>query len=315
MDTPNRLAVIVPCYNETAVLDVTTSRLTALLDDMDRQGIVSPDSFILYVNDGSRDGTWDMIRGLHDVNPRVHGICLANNVGHQNALIAGLTAVADNCDMAVTIDADLQDDENVIRDMAMKASEGYDIVYGVRKRREHDTVFKRTTAQAFYKLMHIMGTRTIYNHADFRLMSQRAIRSLLEYKERNLFLRGLVPLIGYQSTNVYYDRTERFAGESKYPLSKMLNLAIDGITSFSIKPIRLITVLGMIFVGISFGVLCWIAYSNLVGQVVRGWSSLMLSIWFCTGCILIALGVVGEYVGKTYIETKRRPRYFIKDEI
>lgn len=315
MDTPNKLAVIVPCYNETAVLNVTNERLCALLDDMVDMGIVDPESLILYVNDGSRDATWEMICELHAANKRVRGICLANNVGHQNALVAGLTVALDMCDMAVTIDADLQDDENAVKEMVMKCDEGYDIIYGVRRRREHDTAFKRTTAQVFYRLMHAMGTKTIYNHADFRLMTKRAIRSLLSYKERNLFLRGLVPTIGYKSAMVYYDRTERLAGESKYPLSKMLNLAVDGITSFSIKPIRLITVLGMVFVGISLGVLCWIAYCNLIGQVVRGWSSLMLSIWFCTGCVLIALGIVGEYVGKTYMETKERPRFIIQDEI
>ncbi len=218
----------------------------------------------------------------------------------------------DHADMVVSIDADLQDDVDCIKEMVRKYHEGYDIVYGVRNERKTDTWFKKNTALAFYRLMEMMGTKTVYNHADFRLMSRRALEHLLRFKERNLFIRGLVPLVGYSTAKVYYDRAERFAGESKYPLSKMLNFAIDGITSFSVKPIRLIMALGMLFLLIAFLVLCWIVYSYFAGHAVRGWSSLMLSVWFCSGCVLTCLGVVGEYIGKIYVESKERPRYNIE---
>lgn len=308
----NRLAIIVPCYKEEAVLAETTVRLTAILEDQISMGMIAQNSYILYVNDGSTDETWSIISQLHDSNKYVNGVNLACNVGHQKALWAGLTVAKDNADIVVSIDADLQDDVNAIKAMVQKYHEGCDIVYGVRNERKTDTWFKRTTALGFYKLMNAMGTKTVYNHADYRLMSKRALEYLLLFKERNLFIRGLVPLVGYKTDCVYYNRAERFAGESKYPLSKMLNFAVDGITSFSVKPIRMIFCLGIMFMFIALCVLVWIFYSYFRGQTVPGWSSLMLSVWFCSGCVLTGLGVVGEYIGKIYIETKKRPNYNIE---
>ena len=308
----NRLAIIVPCYKEEAVLAETTVRLTAILEDQISMGMIAQNSYILYVNDGSTDETWSIISQLHDSNKYVNGVNLACNVGHQKALWAGLTVAKDNADIVVSIDADLQDDVNAIKAMVQKYHEGCDIVYGVRNERKTDTWFKRTTALGFYKLMNAMGTKTVYNHADYRLMSKRALEYLLLFKERNLFIRGLVPLVGYKTDCVYYNRAERFAGESKYPLSKMLNFAVDGITSFSVKPIRMIFSLGLLFMFIALCVLIWILYSYFKGKAVPGWSSLMLSVWFCSGCVLTGLGVVGEYIGKIYIETKKRPNYNIE---
>ena len=309
----NRLAIVVPCYKEEAVLEETTKRLSHLLDELIGEAQVSADSFILYVNDGSRDQTWPLVFKFHTTNKYVKGVNLAGNVGHQNALWAGLTVAKKYADIIVSIDADLQDDVESIKEMVRKYHEGNDIVYGVRNERKTDTWFKKNTALAFYKLMELMGTKTVYNHADFRLMSKRALDYLLQFKERNLFIRGLVPLVGYRTAKVYYDRAERFAGESKYPLSKMLNFAIDGITSFSVKPIRLILGLGVMFLLVALGVLCWTLYSYCVGHVVAGWSSLMLSVWFCSGCVLTCMGVVGEYIGKIYVESKERPRYNIEN--
>ncbi len=309
----NRLAIVVPCYKEEAVLEETTFRLTEVLDELISENAVSANSFILYVNDGSTDHTWPLISKLHNANKYVKGVNLAGNVGHQKALWAGLSVAKDCADIIVSIDADLQDDVNAIKAMVQKYHDGCDIVYGVRNERKTDTWFKRTTALGFYKVMNLMGTKTIYNHADYRLMSKRAVEYLLQFKERNLFIRGLVPLVGYKTDCVYYNRAERFAGESKYPLSKMLNFAVDGITSFSVKPIRMIFSLGIFFMLIALCVLVWIFYSYLKGQVVPGWSSLMLSVWFCSGCVLTGLGVVGEYIGKIYIESKERPFYNIED--
>lgn len=308
----NRLAIIVPCYNEESVLEETTNRISEMLDSLIGENLISKDSFILYVNDGSRDNTWSLICRFHTENKFVRGVNLAGNVGHQNALWAGLTVAKDHADMLISIDADLQDDVNAIRDMIWKHQEGCDIVYGVRNERKTDSWFKRNSALVFYRVMEIMGTKTIYNHADFRLMTRRAVEYLLQFKERNLFIRGLVPLVGYKSDMVYYDRKERFAGESKYPFSKMLNFAVDGITSFSVKPIRLILILGIMFIIVAFAVLIWILWSYFTNDVVRGWSSLMLSVWFCSGCVLTALGIVGEYVSKIYVESKERPRYNIE---
>ncbi len=253
-----------------------------------------------------------MIRRFHAENKYVKGVNLAGNVGHQNALWAGLTVAKDRADMIVSIDADLQDDVDCIKEMVAKCREGNDIVYGVRNERKTDTWFKKNTALAFYKLMEMMGTKTVYNHADYRLMSRRALDYLLQFKERNLFIRGLVPLVGYSTAKVYYDRAERFAGESKYPLSKMINFAIDGITSFSVKPIRLIMALGVAFLFVAFLTLCWVLYSYFTGRTVMGWSSIMLSVWFCSGCVLTCLGIVGEYIGKIYVESKERPRFNIE---
>lgn len=308
-----RLAIVVPCYKEEAVLHETTLRLSEVLDTLIAESKISDDSFILYVNDGSADQTWTIIQQLHKDNKYVCGVNLACNVGHQNALWAGLSVAVEHAEMIVSIDADLQDDVNAIKEMVQKYQDGYDVVYGVRRKRKTDTWFKRTTALGFYKLMNAMGTKTVYNHADYRLMSKRALEYLLQFKERNLFIRGLVPLVGYKTAEVYYDRAERFAGESKYPLGKMLNFAIDGITSFSVKPIRLILAMGVAFILVALFVLAWTLYSYFSGHVVPGWSSLMLSIWFCSGCVLISLGVIGEYIGKIYVESKERPRYNVEN--
>lgn len=306
------LAIVVPCYNEEPVLEQTTQHLLAVLEGM--QEIVSPDSRILYVDDGSHDATWSMIEQLHAEDRRIAGISLAHNSGHQNALMAGLTTAIRFADLTVTIDADLQDDETVIKEMVRLALQGNDIVYGVRSSRATDTWFKRTTAQAFYRLMGKMGVKTVYNHADYRLMSRRAVEALLHYEERNLFLRGLVPLLGYKTAQVEYARKERQAGESKYPLTKMLNLAFDGITSFSMSLVHMVLWLGLIFLLIALGITIWVIVCLVQHKAITGWSSLILSIWFCSGCVLIGLGIVGEYIGKIYMEVKRRPRFNIKDE-
>ena len=306
------LTIVVPCYNEEPVLEQTTQHLLAVLEGM--QEIVSHDSRILYVDDGSHDATWSMIEQLHAEDRRIAGISLAHNSGHQNALMAGLTTAIRFADLTVTIDADLQDDETVIKEMVQLALQGNDIVYGVRSSRATDTWFKRTTAQAFYRLMGKMGVKTVYNHADYRLMSRRTVEALLHYEERNLFLRGLVPLLGYKTAQVEYARKERQAGESKYPLTKMLNLAFDGITSFSMSLVHMVLWLGLIFLLIALGITIWVIVCLVQHKAITGWSSLILSIWFCSGCVLIGLGIVGEYIGKIYMEVKRRPRFNIKDE-
>lgn len=308
----HRLAIVVPCYKEELVLHETTSRLTQVLDDLVKDDLIATNSYILYVNDGSTDNTWNIIIELHEANKYVNGVNLAGNVGHQNALVAGLSSAVENCDMAISIDADLQDDVNAIREMVVKYYEGCDIVYGVRQSRQTDTWFKRTTALGFYSLMKSMGVKSVYNHADYRLMSQRALRQLLRYRERNLFLRGMVPTIGYKTDCVYYDRAERFAGESKYPLKKMISFAFDGITSFSVKPVHMVLYFGIVFLIVAFSIFCFVMYSLFRGNAVPGWTSLMLSVWFCSGCILLGLGVVGEYVGKIYVEVKDRPRFNIE---
>ena len=308
----NKLAIVVPCYKEEAVLEETTRQLTQVIDRLVAEQLADPDSLILYVNDGSSDRTWPLIVALHQQNPYVCGVNLANNVGHQNALMAGLEVASRWADAIVTIDVDLQDDVQVIRDMMVAYGEGKEIVYGVRKKRETDTWFKRTTALAFYSLMKKMGVKSVYNHADYRLMSRRSVEALLEYRERNLFIRGLVPLLGYETACVYYDRKERFAGESKYPFRKMLAFAMDGITSFSVKPVHFVLLLGVCFLFIALGILAYVVHAWVTGNSVPGWSSLMLSLWFCSGCTLIALGIVGEYIGKIYIEVKNRPRYHIE---
>ncbi|MBO4662333.1 MAG: glycosyltransferase family 2 protein [Bacteroidaceae bacterium] len=304
------LAIVVPCYNEESVLYETTKKLVEVLDDLSI--VISHDSFILYVNDGSKDQTWDIIQELHSQEKRVCGVNLAANAGHQNALMAGLTIVQDKADMIVTIDADLQDDVNAIKEMVANYIKGNDIVYGVRKNRSTDTWFKRNTALAFYSVMKKMGIKSVYNHADYRLMSRRAVKQLLMYSERNLFLRGLVPLIGYKTACVYYDRHERFAGESKYPFSKMISFAFDGITSFSTKPVHYIFIIGILFVLVALSIMLYSLYSYCMGNTIEGWTSVMMSIWFCMGCILLAIGVIGEYIGKIYYEVKGRPRFNIE---
>lgn len=306
------LAIVVPCYKEEAVLHETHKRLSQLLDHLIEEKQIASDSYILYVNDGSTDQTWPIIQDLYQHESYACGLNLAGNVGHQNALMAGLELVKDHCDIAVSIDADLQDDILVIPEMVCRYQEGYDIVYGVRKERKTDTWFKRETAQAFYRLMNMMGVKTVYNHADYRLMSKRALQQLARFRERNLFLRGLVPLIGYQTACVYYNRSKRLAGESKYPLKKMLDFAIDGITSFSVKPVRMIFWLGCVFILVGIGVTIWTLYTHYIHDTVPGWASLIISIWVVGGFILAALGIVGEYIGKIYIEVKDRPRYNIE---
>lgn len=303
------MAIVVPCYKEEAVLHETHRRLSALLDNLVSGKRISPESYILYVNDGSTDQTWPIISDLYHNASYACGLNLAGNVGHQNALFAGLEAVKERCDIAVSIDADLQDDIDVIPEMIARYQEGNDIVYGVRKERKTDTFFKRNTALAFYRLMKTMGVKSVYNHADYRLMSQRAVRQLCRFRERNLYLRGMVPLIGYRTACVYYNRDKRFAGESKYPLRKMLNFAIDGITSFSVKPVRMIFWIGCIFILIALCVTAWTLHAYFYHNTVPGWSSLMISLWFVGGIILVSLGIVGEYIGKIYIEVKDRPRY------
>lgn len=309
------LAIVVPCYNEEDVLLDSNNKLLNLLNKMIKNEEIDNKSFILYINDGSKDKTWDTIVKLHNESKHICGVNLAGNTGHQNALMAGLFIAKEHADITISIDADLQDDIDVIPEMVMKNSMGCDIVYGVRKERKTDTLFKRTTAQCFYKLMNLLGVKSVYNHADFRLMSKRAVEQLCKYRERNLFIRGIVPLIGYQTDCVYYNRTERLAGDSKYPLGKMINFAIDGITSFSVKPVRLVFSMGLIMLLISFGILVYVLHSYFTGHTVEGWSSLMLSIWFIGGCILTSLGIIGEYIGKIYIEVKDRPRYNIKETL
>lgn len=304
-----RLAIVVPCYKEEAVLHETHRRLSLLMDRLTAEQRISADSYILYVNDGSTDQTWPIIQDLYHHSAYACGLNLAGNVGHQNALMAGLELAKEHCDIAVSIDADLQDDIEVIPEMIGHYREGCDIVYGVRKERKTDTLFKRSTAQAFYRLMNLMGVKTVYNHADYRLMSRRALEHLSRFRERNLFLRGLVPLIGYRTACVYYNRSKRLAGESKYPLKKMLNFAIDGITSFSVKPVRMIFWLGCIFILIALCVTLWTLQAYFFHNTVPGWSSLIISIWLVGGIILVSLGIVGEYIGKIYIEVKDRPRY------
>ena len=303
------LAIVVPCYKEEAVLHETHKRLSQLLDRLATEERISPKSYILYVNDGSTDRTWEIIKEFYKNTSYACGLNLAGNVGHQNALMAGLNAVKERCDAAISIDADLQDDVNVIPEMVERYMEGNDIIYGVRRERKTDTFFKRTTALAFYRLMKTMGAKSVYNHADYRLMSSRAIQQLCCFRERNLYLRGLVPLIGYQTACVYYNRDKRFAGESKYPFKKMLNFAIDGITSFSVKPVRMIFWLGCIFLLIALCVTIWTLRAYFLHDTVPGWSSLMISLWLVGGTILVSLGIVGEYIGKIYIEVKDRPRY------
>lgn len=308
----DRLALVVPCYNEEAVLEISAKELKQVLEDLIKKEKIAKDSFILFVNDGSKDKTWELIEKEHQASSLVYGLKLAGNVGHQFALTAGLLAAKDLCDIAVSIDADLQDDTAVIEEMVDRYHEGKDIVYGVRNDRKKDSWFKRTTAQGFYKVMAAMGVKTVYNHADFRLMSKRALEHFSKFEETNLFLRGMVPLIGYETDCVYYERKERVAGESKYPLKKMLSLAWNGITSFSVKPISLITGLGVLIIILSICAAIYAFVSYFFGTVEPGWTSLILSIWFLGGVQLIAIGLIGQYIGKIYVEVKHRPRYNVE---
>lgn len=305
--------MVIPCYNEEEVLDETTSRLVPKLKGLIELGKISDRSRILYVNDGSKDQTWKIISRLYKEYDIVSGVNLSRNRGHQNAVLAGLMYAKDHCDAAISMDADLQDDINAIDEMVDKFNEGAEVVYGVRSSRKKDTFFKKFTAEGFYKFMKWMGVDIVFNHADYRLMSRRVLQQLEDYKEVNLFLRGIVPLIGYPSAKVYYERKERFAGESKYPLKKMLSFAFDGITSFSIKPIRFILVLGTLIFIVSIAILIYSFVRHIIGATVLGWSSLMVSVWALGGLQLLAIGVIGEYIGKMYLETKGRPRFAIQD--
>lgn len=308
----DRLALVVPCYNEEAVMKISSEALRGVLQDLIEKQKIAADSFVLFVDDGSKDKTWELIEEEHRLHSNVKGLKLAGNVGHQFALTAGLITAKDHSDVTVSIDADLQDDVNVIEEMIDKFHAGNDIVYGVRNDRSSDSFFKRFTAQGFYKMMAVMGVKTVYNHADFRLMSKRALEQFAKYRESNLFLRGMMPLIGYQTNCVYYERKERVAGESKYPLKKMLALAFNGISSFSVKPISLITALGVIIICMCFLAAVYALWSYFTGHVTAGWTSLILSIWFLGGVQLVSIGLIGQYIGKIYIEVKQRPRYNIE---
>ncbi len=306
------LYIVVPCYNEEAVLPETSRRLREKLETLAAMGKISPQSRVLFVNDGSKDRTWDIIRALHEECPLFSGVDLTRNRGHQNALLAGLMTAKDRCDMAISMDADLQDDVDAVDAMVDKFQEGCDIVYGVRSSRAKDTFFKRFTAEGFYRLMSLMGAETVFNHADYRLMSRRALEGLSQFREVNLFLRGIVPMVGYPSAVVEYERGERFAGESKYPLKKMLSFAMEGITSLSTKPIRYITLLGFLIFLVSIVMLATFIVKWALGMTVAGWASVICSVWAIGGLILLSLGVIGEYIGKIYLETKQRPRFLIR---
>lgn len=305
-----KLAIVVPCYNEESVISETTKQLTAVCEKIMEGGKIE-EAFILYVDDGSQDATWAMIEEFSAAS-FVKGLKLAHNAGHQNALWAGLEWAAEHVDVAISIDADLQDDVAVILQMVEHYLAGNEIVYAVRKDRPNDTWFKKHSALFFYKLINNLGGDIVYNHADYRLMSRKALVALMLFPERNLFLRGMVRKLGFRHTRVYYDRRERFAGESKYPLGKMLSFALDGITSFSVRPLRFIVLLGILFMLIAFGAIVWGLFSYADGRALPGWTSLMVSVWFIGGAILTAMGIIGEYVGKIYNEVKRRPRYIIE---
>ena len=309
----NILYIVVPCYNEEAVLPETACRLGDKLKALMSAGKISPQSRILFVNDGSRDKTWEIIEGLHRDNGLFCGADLSRNRGHQNALLAGLMTARERADMVISMDADLQDDVDAVDAMVDKYLDGVDIVYGVRSSRKTDTFFKRTTAEAFYRMMDLLGAETVFNHADYRLMSRRALDGLSQFTEVNLFLRGIVPLIGYRTDVVEYQRGERFAGESKYPLTKMLAFALEGITSLSVKPLRMITGLGFLVFFVSLVMIFYNVVRWATGNTVTGWASLACSVWLIGGLILLSLGVIGEYLGKLYLESKDRPRFLIRE--
>lgn len=307
------LYIVIPCYKEQEVLHETASRLRAKMENLIFNHKISPDSRVMFVNDGSTDQTWPIICELHEKNPLFSGVNLSRNRGHQNALLAGLMTAKDRADMVISMDADLQDDINAVDAMVDKFYEGCDIVYGVRSSREKDTFFKKFTAEGFYRVMNFLGADTVFNHADYRLMSKRALEGLEQFKEVNLFLRGIVPMIGYKTGVVEYERGERFAGESKYPLKKMLAFAMEGITSLSTKPLQYITGLGFLIFAVSILMLIYFIARWAVGGTVAGWASVICSVWAIGGLILLAIGVIGEYTGKIYMETKARPRFIIQD--
>jgi polyisoprenyl-phosphate glycosyltransferase len=309
-----RLSIVVPCYNEAEVLPETVSRLRTLLDRLTTKQRIAANSQIIFIDDGSGDRTWDLIRDYHDIDDRVRGLRLSANRGHQTALIAGLFAAEG--DAVVSIDADLQDDTNAIESMVDEFRAGSDVVYGVRVSREADTVFKRCSAELYYKVLRALGVRVVHNHADFRLLSRRALEALKCYPEVHLYLRGIVPLIGFRSSSIRYSRRERFAGESKYPLRKMLALAVDGVTSFTAFPLRLIAIIGIVVSFLSIGMILWVLWVKLFSAgIVPGWASSVIPVYFLGGIQLMSLGILGEYLAKLYAETKRRPRFFIDEQL
>ena len=311
-----KLGIVIPCYNEEAVLVETTQRVETLFNEMIKNREISDDSFVCFVDDGSRDKTWEIIEDISNQNPHFKGIKLSRNFGHQNALIAGLMQLKDSADALISMDADLQDDIMVIREFIEKYKEGYEVVYGVREDRSKDSTFKRATAEFFYKFQSFMGIESVSNHADYRLLSQKALNVLAKFEEINLFIRGVVPLIGFRSCSVYYSRGERFAGESKYPLKKMILFALDGIASFSIVPLRIITVIGFIIFLFSLFIIFWVLIEKyLLGTTIQGWSSVIISIYFMGSIQLMSMGIIGEYVGRIFQQSKGRPRYIIDKEI
>lgn len=307
------LYIVIPCYNEEKVLPITAPMFLKKIQDLSAAGKISQDSRVLFVNDGSKDNTWNIIKDLSKADPHYIGICQSRNRGHQNAVLAGLMEAKDKCDITISIDCDGQDDINAMDAMVDAYLDGCEVVYGVRSKRDTDTFFKRFTAEGFYKLMNWMGAEVVFNHADYRLISSRVLQEFANFKEVNIFLRGMIPLVGFKSTSVYYERAERIAGESHYPLKKMLALAFDGITSLSVKPIRMITGFGVTVSILSFLGVLWALVSQLTGSTVSGWASTMCVICFMGGVQLVCLGVIGEYVGKIYMETKHRPRYIISE--
>ena len=310
----NTLYMVLPCYNEEEVLEEASRQIKEKMLDLMKRELISDKSRVCLVNDGSKDKTWDMIQVLHEECPEIFsGVCLSRNKGHQIAVLAGMLTCKDYSDYVISMDADLQDDINAIDEMVIKYNEGADVVYGVRSARTTDTFFKRFTAEGFYRVMNAMGVESVFNHADFRLMSKRALEGLSQFKEVNLFLRGLVPMVGYTTAIVTYERKERFAGESKYPLRKMISFAWEGITSLSTKPITMISTMGFVVILISIIMIIYALVSFFTGNSVPGWASIMASIWFIGGLLLLSIGIVGQYVGKIYMETKARPRYIIKD--
>ena len=310
------LVVVVPCFNEAQVITETASRLIAILNELAAKSKVDANSFIYFVNDGSKDNTWELIEGLHRNDDRIKGLKLARNFGHQNALLAGLMSIKDRADCAISIDADLQDDVSAIEEFIDRYHQGYEIVYGVRRERSQDTLFKKYTAIIYYKIINFLGVNVVYNHADFRLTSNQVLNVLASFREFNLFLRGLFPLIGFKSTSVYYDRGKRLAGESKYPLRKMVSFALEGITSFSIVPLRMVTIFGFIIFFLSLSMIVHIFYETLVKHnTIPGWASTVLPIYFIGGLQLLGIGLLGEYIGKIYKEVKSRPRYITETEI
>ena len=308
-----RLIIVIPCYNEQEVLPITAPQFLAKINQLASEGLISGDSRVMFVNDGSKDDTWNIIQRLADQDEHYIGIAQSRNRGHQNAVLAGLMEAKDMCDITISIDCDGQDDINAMDEMVKAYLEGCEIVYGVRSKRDTDTFFKRFTAESFYKLLNSMGAEVVFNHADYRLISSRALQELAKFKEVNIFLRGMVPLVGFKSTSVYYERSERAAGRSHSPLSKMLALAFDGITSLSIKPIKMIIGMGVIVAFISFIGIIWAVVEAILGKTVMGWASTTCIICFLSGVQLISVGVIGEYIGKIYMEVKQRPRYIISD--